>query len=99
MRLRNGVAVKLLMLPLPIAVAQVYQEGAGLVVAANLEKVVASTKAERSKNPDAAKQESALNQLGLLSVKYFVLDQKDSNGKTHTKASLSFNDAQRGIPS
>jgi hypothetical protein len=32
-------------------------------------------------------------------VKYFVLDQKDSNGKTHTQASLSFNDAQRGIPS
>jgi hypothetical protein len=32
-------------------------------------------------------------------VKYFVLDQKDSNGKTHTQASLSFSDAQRGIPS
>ena len=28
-----------------------------------------------------------------------MLDQKDSNGKTHTQASLSFNDAQRGIPS
>src|SRR6185295_18458673 len=31
--------------------------------------------------------------------KYFVLDQKDTNGKTHTQASLSFNDANRGIPS
>jgi FecR-like protein len=80
-------------------IAQVYQEGAGLVVAANLEKVVASTKAERSKGADAAKQEAALNQLGILSVKYFVLDQKDANGKTQTEASLSFNDAQRGIPS
>jgi len=80
-------------------IAQAYQEGAGLLVAANLEKVVEKTKAERSKGRDAAKQESALNQLGILSVKYFVLDQKDSNGKTHTQASLSFNDAQRGIPS
>ena len=80
-------------------IAQVYQEGAGLVVAANLEKVVAATKAERSKGPDAEKHEAALNKLGILSVKYFVLDQKDSNGKTHTQASLSFNDAQRGIPS
>jgi FecR protein len=80
-------------------IAQVYQEGAGLVVAANLEKVVAATKAERTKGPDAEKQEAALNKLGILSVKYFVLDQKDSNGKTHTQASLSFNDAQRGIPS
>ena len=80
-------------------IAQVYQEGAGLVVAANLEKVVAQTKAERSKGPDAEKREAALNQLGILSVKYFVLDQKDTNGKTHTQASLSFSDAQRGIPS
>ena len=80
-------------------IAQAYQEGAGLLVAANLEKVVEKTKGERAKNADAAKQEAALNQLGILSVKYFVLDQKDSNGKTHTQASLSFNDAQRGIPS
>jgi len=80
-------------------IAQVYQEGAGLVVAANLEKVVEQTKTERMKGADAAKQESALQQLGILSVKYFVLNQKDSNGKTNTEASLSFSDAQRGIPS
>jgi FecR protein/Protein of unknown function (DUF3352) len=80
-------------------IAGVYQEGAGLVVAANLEKVVAQTKSERSKGPDAGKHENALNQLGLLSVKYFVLDQKDTDGKTHTQASLSFNESQRGIPS
>jgi hypothetical protein len=80
-------------------IAGVYQEGAGLVVAANLEKVVAQTKSERSKGPDAEKHENALNQLGLLSVKYFVLDQKDTDGRTHTQASLSFNESQRGIPS
>ena len=80
-------------------IAQVYQEGAGLVVAANLEKVVAQTEAERRKGPDAEKREDALNKLGILSVKYFVLDQKDTNGKTHTQASLSFSDTQRGIPS
>jgi hypothetical protein len=97
--LDNGNMTSFTATPFRNRIAQVYQEGAGLVVAANLEKVVASTKAERSKNADAAKQESALNQLGLLSVKYFVLDQKDSGGKTHTQASLSFNDAQRGIPS
>lgn len=79
-------------------IAQVYQEGAGLVVAANLEKVVEQTKAERMKDKDAAKNESALQQLGILSVKYFVLDQKDVNGKTNTEASLSFSDTQRGIP-
>ncbi len=80
-------------------IAQVYSEGAGLVVAANLEKIVEQTKGERAKGPDADKREDALNKLGILSVKYFVLDQKDESGKTHTQASLSFNDATRGIPS
>jgi hypothetical protein len=80
-------------------IAEVYQQGAGLVVAANLEKIVAQTKSERGTGAEAEKREDALQKLGILSVKYFVLDQKDSNGKTHTQASLSFNDAQRGIPS
>lgn len=79
-------------------IAQVYQEGAGLLVAANLEKVVAETKADRLKSNDGAKNETALQQLGILSVKYFVLNQKDANGKTNTEASLSFSDTQRGIP-
>ncbi|PYS69877.1 MAG: hypothetical protein DMF69_15390, partial [Acidobacteria bacterium] len=80
-------------------IAQVYSEGAGLVVAANLEKIVADTKTERAKDPNGAKQEETLNKLGILNVKYFVLDQKDAGGKTHTQASLSFSDATRGIPS
>ncbi|HKG97755.1 MAG TPA: DUF3352 domain-containing protein, partial [Pyrinomonadaceae bacterium] len=95
----NGGVSSFTATPFRSRIAQVYQEGAGLVVAANLEKVVAQTKTERTKGPDADKQEKALNQLGILSVKYFVLDQKDTSGKTHTQASLSFSDAQRGIPS
>ena len=95
----NGGSSSFAATPFHDRIASVYREGAGLVVAANLEKVVAQTKAERSKGPDAEKHENALNQLGLLSVKYFVLDQKDTDGKTHTQASLSFNESQRGIPS
>ncbi|HEU5131120.1 MAG TPA: hypothetical protein VFT26_03415, partial [Pyrinomonadaceae bacterium] len=84
--------------PFRSRIAQVYQEGAGLLVAANLERVVDQTKAERMKDKDAAQNESALKQLGLLSMKYFVFDQKDVNGKTSTQASISFSDTQRGIP-
>src|SRR5688572_27899736 len=80
-------------------IAEVYQSGAGIVVAANLEQVMAQTKAVRLKEQDAAKREDALNQLGITSVKYFVLDQKLASGKTHTQASITFSDAQRGIPS
>jgi ferric-dicitrate binding protein FerR (iron transport regulator) len=95
----NGNVTSFTATPFRNRIAEIYNAGAGLVVAANLEKVVAATKAERTKGPNAEKQENALNKLGILSVKYFVLDQKDTNGKTHTEASLSFNDANRGIPS
>jgi hypothetical protein len=97
--LGNGGSSSFTSTPFRERIAQVYQQGAGIVVAANLEKVVAQVEAQRPKGPEADKQESALKQLGILSVKYFVLDQKDTNGKTHTQASLSFNDTQRGIPS
>jgi hypothetical protein len=80
-------------------VAQVYQEGAGLVVAANLERLIAKTKPELMKGAGAEQRESALKQLGILNLKYFVLDQTSLEGKTHTQATVSFNEAERGIPS
>lgn len=79
--------------------AKVYEEGAGLVVAANLEKVIERAKGELTRGADAAKREGALQQLGILNLKYFALDQKDSQGKTQTRAVLAFTEAQRGIPS
>lgn len=95
----NGGSSSFTSTPFRERIAQVYQQGAGIVVAANLEKVVAQVEAQRPQGPEADKKENALKQLGILSVKYFVLDQKDTNGKTHTQASLSFNDATHGIPS
>ena len=85
-------------------ITQVYQEGAGLVVAANLERVIERAKPEllksvSSKDGASAQGESALKQLGILNLKYFVLDQKNINGKTHTQATVSFSEGQRGIPS
>jgi len=85
--------------PFHARIAQVYAQGAGLVVAANLERVLEQTRAEWNKGTGAAQREEALKKLGVLSVKYFVLDQKETAGKTHTQAALSFNEAQRGIPS
>jgi ferric-dicitrate binding protein FerR (iron transport regulator) len=80
-------------------VAQVYQEGAGLVVAANLERLIAKAKPELTKGNNAEQRESALKQLGILNLKYFVLDQTSLEGKTHTTATVSFSEAERGIPS
>jgi hypothetical protein len=80
-------------------IAQVYREGAGLVVAANLERLIEKKKPELTKGAGGEQRESALKQLGILNLKYFVLDQTSAEGKTHTQATVSFNEAQRGIPS
>src|SRR6185436_6462169 len=75
-------------------IAQIYKEGAGLVVAANLEQLIEKNKVEMTKGQEGG----ALKQLGILNLKHFALDQKDEQGKTHTRAVLSFSEA-RGIPS
>jgi hypothetical protein len=98
-RLQQGGSNNFTSSPFHNRIAEVYRQGAGLVVAANLEKIIAQKKGELSKDVNGARHEEALNKLGVLSVKYLVLDQNQSEGKTHTRASLSFNDAQHGIPS
>ena len=85
--------------PFHARIAQVYQEGAGLIVAANLEKVLEKAKTEWKKDEGGPDREQALQKLGLLSMKYFVLDQKETSSKTHTQAVISFSESQRGIPS
>jgi hypothetical protein len=80
-------------------IADVYREGAGLIVAADLEKIIANTKTVRSAGKDAAKHEEALTELGVLNLKSFVLDQKETDGKTHTRAVLSYDQADHGITS
>ena len=82
-------------------IADVYREGAGIVVAADLEKVVARVKSShKPKNAaNAEKHEQALNELGVMNLNSFVLDQKQTNGKTHTRAVLAYDQTDRGITS
>ena len=68
------------------------------MVAANLEHLIAKNKGELTKGKNEAQTEGALTQLGILNLKHFALDQKESQGKTQTRAVLSFSEA-RGIPS
>ena len=79
-------------------IAGVYQEGAGIVVAADLERIIAHTRGVR-RLAMGDQHEQALSQLGVFNMKSFVLDQKDSNGKTHTRAVLAYDPADHGITS
>jgi len=86
--------------PFYARVAGEYREGAGILVAADLERILAQTKDTRMKDPNAGQREQAMNQLGIFNLKYFVFDQKDvESGKTNTRAVLSFNETNHGVTS
>jgi len=82
--------------PFHSRIASVYREGAGLVIAADLEKIIAHTRGLR-RIAVGDQHEQALNELGVFNMKSFVLDQKDSDGKTHTWAVLSYAEANHGV--
>jgi hypothetical protein len=80
--------------------AEVYKEGAGLIVAADLEKIIGQALTrEEANNPDAARRMEGFRQLGLLSLKHVVVEQKEVNSKTQSRAVLTFNEQRRGIAS
>jgi hypothetical protein len=80
--------------------AEVYKEGAGLIVAADLEKIIGHALAQQAATePDGARRMEGFRQLGLLSLKHMVVEQKEVNAKTQSRAVLTFNDQRRGIAS
>jgi hypothetical protein len=79
-------------------VASVYREGAGLVIGADLEKIIAHTRGVR-RLAVGDKHEEALNELGVFNMKSFVLDQKDKDSKTLTRAVLSYAESSHGVTS
>ena len=76
-----------------------YNDGAGLVVAANLEKIVGEVAREDDNKPGGAERVEGFRQLGLMSLRHFVVEQKEVNGKTLSRAVLTFSESNRGIAS
>ncbi len=75
-------------------IAQVYQDGAGVILAADLEKIIPATI-----KPGNEKQLASYETLGLTSLKHFIAEQKTVSGKTQNRAVLSFNQTTTGITS
>jgi ferric-dicitrate binding protein FerR (iron transport regulator) len=76
----------------------VYKDGAGLVVAADLEKIVAQA-VGKDNSPEAARHTEGLRQLGVMNLRHFVVEQKEVKGKTLSQAALTFSEPNRGIAS
>jgi hypothetical protein len=68
------------------------------VVAADLEKIVA-TIVSKDDGPEATRHLEGLKQLGILNLRDFVVEQKEVDGKTLSRAALTFSESNRGIAS
>lgn len=79
-------------------ISDIYKDGAGLVVAADLEKIVAQATGKVN-TPDEQRHVDGLRQLGVMNLRHFVVEQKEVNGKTLSQAALTFSEANRGIAS
>lgn len=73
-------------------IASLYEDGAGLVIAADLEKMVVQS---LRKDKDAA----VVSQLGLLDLRYFVVELKEKDGKPFNRAVVSYKQNQHGVTS
>lgn len=73
-------------------IASLYQDGAGLVIAADLEKMVVQS---LRKDKDAA----VVSQLGLLDLRYFVVELKQKDGKPFNRAVVSYKQNDHGVTS
>ena len=76
----------------------IYRDGAGLVVAADLEKIIAQAVSKNTK-PDAERQLEGFKKLGVMNLRHFVVEQKEVGGKTLSRAALTFSESNRGITS
>lgn len=79
-------------------ISDIYRDGAGIVVAADLEKIVAQTVTKDAK-PDAERRLEGFKKLGVMSLRHFVVEQKEVGGKTLSRAALTFSESNRGIAS
>ena len=74
-------------------IADIYNDGAGFIIAADLSRFIAQTKG------DDAKTNSALERLGVTNLKYFIAEMKEDQGKSFNRATLSFSDTSHGMAS
>lgn len=79
--------------PFHAAIADLYREGAEIVVAADLARVVETRTATVETDEELPNFEA----LGVDNVRYLMLEQKRLGDKTHHRAAISFDDARHGL--
>lgn len=80
-------------------VGQEYHDGAGWVFAADLSNLIG---AARSKHAAAGSQghgDQTAEALGVYDMQHFIIDRRDIDGRSETRAALTFNRERRGMAS
>jgi FecR protein/Putative zinc-finger len=90
-RMRQG-AKPFASTPFYAQIANLYRDGAGLVIAADLDRIVMQS-LRREKDAVAAQQ------LGVTDLRYFIVEIKEKDGKPYNRAVVSFRENQRGVTS
>jgi hypothetical protein len=85
--------------PFYARISEVYRDGVGLLVAADLQKIIAQLTQKDANTPEGEKRLDLYRKLGLLDLKHFVVEQKDKDGRTYSQAALTFNEQRKGIAS
>ena len=83
----NGTANRFSASPFHARLADVYREGAGFLVAADLEKLISTAIVKENAKPE---ETTVLKQLGVTRFKHFIAEMKDSNGKADNRALVTY---------
>jgi len=95
--------------PFHAHIASLYKEGAGLVIAADVEKFIGAAinrpakvehLKENARGVDGGQRDkAAMSELGLLDLRYFVVELKEKDGKPYNRAVISYKENQHGVTS
>ncbi len=72
-------------------IAELYREGAGLLIAADLESLVSKVGRGDGKEP--------VRQLGLTNLRHFIVELKEKDGRAFNRAVVSFENSGHGVTS
>jgi hypothetical protein len=90
-RMRQG-AKPFASTPFYAQIANLYRDGAGLVIAADLDRIVMQSLRKE-------KESEAAQQLGVTDLRYFIVEIKEKDGRPYNRAVVSFRENQRGVTS
>lgn len=82
--------------PFRAQLAELYRDGAGLLIAADLSRIIQGALTDKSNSHEERQPLAAADRLGLLNVKYFILELREKDGKSSNRATLSFTE-RRGM--